>query len=61
MPELIFIAVPDLHAGASSRVGVYVCEVKYSVMRPIIKPPAVPIATQMKTKTGVPVICCESR
>ena len=56
MPKMVFTAVPDLHAGAGSRVGVYVCEVKYSVMRPIIKPPTVPIATQMKTETGVPVI-----
>mmetsp|Transcript_115667 Transcript_115667/g.247206 ORF Transcript_115667/g.247206 Transcript_115667/m.247206 type:complete len:213 (+) Transcript_115667:1119-1757(+) len=53
---MMFTAVPDLQAVASSRVGTYECEVKYSVMRPMTRPPTVPIVAHQKAFIGVPVI-----
>jgi hypothetical protein len=43
---MILLAVEISHAFATSLTGLYECEVKYSVITPIIKPAQSPVSVQ---------------
>ena len=57
MPKTTFTAATDLRVVARARIGTYVCDVQYTVTRPMVNLPTPPLAAQAKAFSEEPMTC----